>query len=246
MNLLVSNYFFDTLNKNSSQKELLKKRLLEFIKLKESSPFNGAAPDGTKFGSSDKPFVSGGKFSSRVANISHAHLTHDVSIVYRVTSDRSNIELYGVYTHDDIGTGNPPNINRRDQAATKWSNTEFNTVNVNAMANSLKPKEKPVDTAPATKTSKPDYAPKTKTAPTVATQPSDNINNLAREVSAIWPQRNFYNQMSAAQSKNERLAVINSEVSYLNTLRQRAQLYPNQVKYLQALNALFNFLKKST
>ena len=63
------------------------------------------------FGSSDKPFISSGFFSAAVPGIRHAHLTFDLSIVYKV--EGNIITLYGFFTHDELGTGQPPNLRRQ-------------------------------------------------------------------------------------------------------------------------------------
>lgn len=69
------------------------------------------------FGSSDKPSVGKGFFAKEVPGIKHAHLTKDISVWYTISGkDPTEIKLYGVFTHHDTGTGEPPN--RRKQAAT--------------------------------------------------------------------------------------------------------------------------------
>jgi len=75
------------------------------------------------YGSSDKLFKSNGKFAVRVPGIKHAHITHDLSVVYKV--EGNNIYLYGFFTHDELGTGQPANIRKQDAMATRFSNTEF-------------------------------------------------------------------------------------------------------------------------
>jgi len=97
----------------------LLKKLEQFILFKSENPTQS-------FGNSDKPFASGGYFGRAVPGIAHAHLNRDVSIVYRVHGGEPMvIDLYGFYTHADLGTGNPANFRRQDQAATKLSNTSF-------------------------------------------------------------------------------------------------------------------------
>lgn len=84
----------------------------DFVNWKKDHPHE-------KFGSSDYAFSRGGHLSG----FSHAKLNFDVSIVYKV--DKDIIYLYGVFSHDDIGTGQPANINKQDSAAAKFSNQVF-------------------------------------------------------------------------------------------------------------------------
>ena len=52
----------------------------------------------------DKPFKGGGSY----AGLNHAHLGDDISIVYRLEGrDPRKLKLYGFYSHEDLGTGNP-------------------------------------------------------------------------------------------------------------------------------------------
>ena len=75
------------------------------------------------YGANDKPFIAGGKFSTKIPKLAHAHITHDISIVYRVVGN--TIYLYGFYSHDDLGTGSPVNRNKQDSMATKFSQMNF-------------------------------------------------------------------------------------------------------------------------
>ena len=105
-----------TLDKFSGQKDTLKKELIKFINFKNQYPFNGSLPGKIPgFGDSDKKFRSGGKFDQQLPNLSHAHLTHNLSLVYFLDRETQTLRLYGIYSHDDLGTGNPPNTNRQIQ-----------------------------------------------------------------------------------------------------------------------------------
>jgi hypothetical protein len=78
------------------------------------------------FGKSDKPFLSAGFIRNAIPNetLLHAHLTPDISIIYSITGkDEKVIKLYGVYTHDEMGIGQPPNIRKQKQFADRLSNT---------------------------------------------------------------------------------------------------------------------------
>jgi hypothetical protein len=45
-----------------------------------------------------------------------------------------------------------------------------------------------------------------------------------------------------AETRNEKLAVINSELQYLQTIVRRNQLYPNQQRYAEKLIQIYNTL----
>jgi hypothetical protein len=87
-----------------------------FMEVKRKNP-------NTPFGSSDKPFVPNGKYGTAVPGLRHAHITHDLSIVYKV--DGTDIYLYGFYTHADLGTGNPANLRKQDSMADRFRNATF-------------------------------------------------------------------------------------------------------------------------
>ena len=99
----------------------LASRLSDFINSKTNNPLQ-------QFGSSDKPFTSRGIFANTIPNetLLHAHLTHDVSIIYSLSGkDPKILKLYGLFTHDEMGTGQPANIKKQKQTASRISNTGF-------------------------------------------------------------------------------------------------------------------------
>ena len=75
------------------------------------------------FGANDKLFKTNGNFGSVIPGLRHAHITGDLSIVYLITGDI--ISLYGFFTHDELGTGQPPNMNRQRSSAAKFSHEKF-------------------------------------------------------------------------------------------------------------------------
>jgi len=69
------------------------------------------------FGSSDKKFV------GTLSAYSHAHLTRDLSIIYSISGKNPTVlTLYGIWSHDDIGTGQPTNPKRMKQMDKKLGN----------------------------------------------------------------------------------------------------------------------------
>jgi len=95
----------------------LKRKLHGFMEIKRANP-NGS------FGSSDKPFVQKGVIAGHVPGLKHAHLTHDLSLVYKV--EQNQVFLYGFFTHDELGTGQPASIQRQKSTGQRFSNQNFN------------------------------------------------------------------------------------------------------------------------
>ena len=92
--------------------EQIRKKLRQFMHTKRENPQQS-------FGASDKHFVSAGPY----AGLRHAHLTQDLSVVYNVIN--KTVFLYGFYTHQDLGTGNPPKFGNQKTMSTKFKNTKF-------------------------------------------------------------------------------------------------------------------------
>ena len=238
--------FRSTLDKFSSQKDTLKKELIKFINFKNQHPFNGSLPGKIPgFGDSDKKFRSGGRFDQQLPNLSHAHLTHNLSVVYFLDRETQTLRLYGVYSHDDLGTGNPPNTNRQIQMGKRFANMKFDA---SIPATSLEI-DKPKQDAVKTTSTKPDYKPKPKVQPAITkpTQPAkpiepDRTLQFANELERLWPQRNLFNKLKQAPTKQEKMGLLTSEMAYMEIIRQRHALYPNQQKYLQGLDVLFRYI----
>jgi hypothetical protein len=58
-----------------------------------------------------------------MSGLMHYHVTHDLRLVYLVRGN--TIYLYGFYTHDELGTGQPRNVNRQKSMVTQFKNTTF-------------------------------------------------------------------------------------------------------------------------
>ena len=59
----------------------------------------------TQFGSSDKLFTPDSPLGRSVPSLRHIHITHDISLVYRIHGGNPTyVDLYGFYTHDDLGS----------------------------------------------------------------------------------------------------------------------------------------------
>lgn len=227
-----------TLNQYTNQKALLVNKLKEFVNHKMQYPSNGGVSnDMPGFGSSDKKFRTDGNYGKAIRNVSHAHLTSDISVAYLVDGDRLNI--YGVYTHDDLGTGQPANVKRQKQMATRWGNLSFDSeFSVDSPAD--EPADKEVVKAPAGP--KPDFTPKVKPSPPPADDPK---LALIKKVNAHWPDRGLLNKLSNFQNTQAALAVINQEAQHIIGLQKRGtKLSSSQVNYFQGLSDLFDLYSK--
>lgn len=96
----------------------LAKKVFEFLDHKAANPLQ-------PFRGSDTGFTPDGPIGRLGLNIKHAHITQDVSIIYRVHSNPQVLDLYGVFSHKESGTGNAANIRIQQQLATKLGNQEF-------------------------------------------------------------------------------------------------------------------------
>ena len=95
----------------------LREKLRQFMEFKRHNPDDN-------WGSSDKFFKPGFKFFSAIPGLRHAHLAPDLYIVYRVGKPKE-VYIYGVFTHDDLGIGQPMNPRKQDAAVSKLSRQTF-------------------------------------------------------------------------------------------------------------------------
>lgn len=96
-------------------------KINEFIKTKTDNPLQ-------PFGSSDKVFSSDGILKHAVPGetMRHAHITHDLSLVYSLVGDKPKVfKMYALKTHDEMGTGQPSSFKRQKNLSTQLSNQKF-------------------------------------------------------------------------------------------------------------------------
>lgn len=94
-------------------------KIKDFRELKSKNPMD-------PFGSNDRPFIGGGIFKQYLPKALKAHLTPDISIVYELSGrNPTTIKLYGVFTHADMGTGQPQNIKIQRNLAKRLANEEI-------------------------------------------------------------------------------------------------------------------------
>jgi mRNA-degrading endonuclease YafQ of YafQ-DinJ toxin-antitoxin module len=90
-------------------------KINEFIQFKQQDPL-------ANFGNSDRNFTSSGIYKQFLPKARKAHLNLDISIVYELSGKNPTIiKLYGVFSHAQLGTGQPANIKRQKKMAKKIS-----------------------------------------------------------------------------------------------------------------------------
>ena len=90
-----------------------------FVQQKTANPL---AP----FGSKDSPFMNAGPLSIAVPKLRHAHLTRDLSVFYTIGGKNPTvIQLYGVFSHQDSGTGTPSNTSKQKSLGQRMKYSEF-------------------------------------------------------------------------------------------------------------------------
>lgn len=233
--------FAKTLDNYSSQKELLKRKLIDFVRFKSTSPYNGRGPDGSKFGSSDYLLGAEGKFRD-IPGIAHAHLTFNISIVYHIEGDV--LRLYGIYSHDDMGTGMPPNANRQQQKVDMWKRINF----VGLDPTLLEPQERSSDDAKKVvkKQSTAKLQSPMQKSPPVKTI-GDLIASTVQALDDAYRSRNFAAQWRTTETKQDALELINSETNALMRIQeiakqQRRPLHANQIQYIRLLKKLYSIV----
>lgn len=90
--------------------------LQKFLKVKSDDPT-------ARYGGSDTSFSS--SFTEYVPKLRHAHLKHDLSIFYTIMGSPPNLKIYGVFTHDESGIGQPSNAKKQKSLGKTFGNQQF-------------------------------------------------------------------------------------------------------------------------
>lgn len=111
--------YLETFAAKGVQYPVIGQKINDFVQFKTANPLQ-------PYGSSDKPFVGKGSFGTVISGLRHAHLTHDIMIVYTIGGrDPTEFKLYGVFSHDELGIGQPANIKRQKAQAKRMANQVF-------------------------------------------------------------------------------------------------------------------------
>ena len=101
--------FAETINRHPE----IHDKLERFIYAKGQDP-------SAAFGKSDTPFIGTGPIGRTGLKVKHAHLSQDISIVYRIHGRNPHIlELYGAFSHKELGISNTANIRQQKKVARK-------------------------------------------------------------------------------------------------------------------------------
>jgi hypothetical protein len=97
----------------------LSAKFADFVANKTSNPIQ-------PFGKNDTRLVADAPLGKAVPGIRHAHLTQDLSVFYTVSGrDPTLINLYGIFSHKDSGTGNNQNIKIQKSLGQQLANQQF-------------------------------------------------------------------------------------------------------------------------
>jgi len=111
--ILTCPLFDETMKKHGK----LTDRLNAFINFKKQNPIAQFGKGDTMLGVPASPY--GG------LNLRHAHLTRDLSIVYTIEGKNPTIiKLFGIFGHDDLGTGTPMKLKTMSSMANKLHNQD--------------------------------------------------------------------------------------------------------------------------
>ena len=89
------------------------RKVSDFIQLKLENPTQ-------RYGASDTRFNPDGPLGK--LKISHAHLSQDISILYRIAGSPTKLYMLGLFSHKETGTGNNSNIKKQKSIAKSFSN----------------------------------------------------------------------------------------------------------------------------
>ena len=102
-------------NRTLAKHKVVAGKLAEFIQFKTNDPLG-------RFGKKDQHFVGG---ILKETGLIHAHLTGDISLLYRRSGKNPMyIDLIAVLSHDELGTGQPPNMKQEKKMAKVLSDEE--------------------------------------------------------------------------------------------------------------------------
>ena len=104
---LKSKSFDSTVAGRKQMMSNLEAKIEEFMATKAADPMQ-------PFGGKDKPFGGDGPIGRAFPKMRYANLNSDLRLFYTIEGRNPTIiKMYGVFSHDDIGLGQPPSINRQ-------------------------------------------------------------------------------------------------------------------------------------
>lgn len=111
---LICPLFTETYAKHNTPR--IREAFANFLKVKSQNPLQ-------PYGNGDRPSP---VFKHEIPGILHSHLTHDISIWFTISGrDPHIIKLFGIFTHDESGTGNNPGTKVAQKLAKKMARQDF-------------------------------------------------------------------------------------------------------------------------
>jgi mRNA-degrading endonuclease YafQ of YafQ-DinJ toxin-antitoxin module len=112
--------YVSTLAKHSINNPALIEKITEFKKVKTLNPIQ-------PFGKNDTRMVADAPLGKAIPGLRHVHLTQDLSLFYTLSGMNPHIfNLYGIYSHNESGTGNSQNIKVQKNLGKRLANQTFN------------------------------------------------------------------------------------------------------------------------
>lgn len=108
-----SSIFDDSVRNRMQMLPAIEEKIKDFVATKSKDPMQ-------PYGGKDKPFGGNGPIGQAFPKLRYAHLNSDISLFYTMEGRNPTIfKMYGVFSHDDIGTGQPMNIKRQKNFISK-------------------------------------------------------------------------------------------------------------------------------
>ena len=114
--VLVSPIFQQSVDAHAAQLPDLMSKIADFIKAKQENP-------NKPFGTHDYFMLPDGIYGRSIPKIRHAHIYHNVIIMYTLTQNQ--LKLFGTWTHKELGISTPANFKLQKQKAKELSNLRF-------------------------------------------------------------------------------------------------------------------------
>ena len=111
--------YVNTLAKWGKGNPQLIQKLQEFRATKEANPMQ-------PFGKNDSRLIATGPLGRAIEGLRHAHISQDLSLFYTLSGANPHvIQQYGIYSHNESGTGNSQNIKVQKNLGKRMANQEF-------------------------------------------------------------------------------------------------------------------------
>jgi hypothetical protein len=95
-------------------------KIAEFKQTKSQNPMQ-------PYGKNDTRLIATAPLGRAVPGLRHAHLTQDLSIFYTLGGANPHVfNLFGIYSHNESGTGNSQNIKVQKNLGKRLANQSFN------------------------------------------------------------------------------------------------------------------------